>query len=111
MHITKEGSSRYASVRKSRLVGFPDRERLPWSYDAFADRYGRDVIEGVSIPVAVAAKEVVAEIERLLAIVKLPEGWADKVLTAAGAGAWSELSAEQADKSLAYLNQKIVAGA
>ena len=111
LHITKEGSSRYASVRKSRLVGFPDRERLPWSYDAFADRYGRDVIEGVSIPVAVAAKEVVAEIERLLAIVKLPEGWADKVLTAAGAGAWSELSAEQADKSLAYLNQKIVAGA
>jgi hypothetical protein len=110
LHITKEGNSRWAKVRKSRLLGFPDMTRFAWSYDEFAERYGRDVIEGASVPLVFAEPAVVDEIQRLLAIVKLPDGWVDKVLTAAGASSFAELTAEQANKSLAYLNDKITKG-
>lgn len=107
LHIIKQGPSRYAKVRKTRLIGFPDGDRFDWNYDTFADRYGREIIEGEVKPIVLASPSVVAEIERLVETVKLAEGWTEKTLTAAGAEAWSELTEEQADKVLAFLNDKL----
>lgn len=106
LHIAKEGTKRVATVRKSRLLGFPDASRFDWTYDEFANRYGRDVIEGASKPVELANAETVSEIMRLIGVMKL-DAWADKVLGAANVASFSELSTEQADKSLAYLNDKM----
>lgn len=111
LHITKEGPSRWAKVRKSRLVGFPDADRFQWSYDTFADRYGRGVIEGESVPVVFTTPEVAAEITRLVGVVNLKQGWAEKVLAAAGAERWTELTADQADKALGYLNERLLGAA
>ena len=91
LHITKEGASRYAKVRKSRLLQFPDTERFPWSYDEFANRYGRDVIEAEAVPITLATPEQVAEAKRLLDTVKMPDGWAEKCLEKADADDWSEV--------------------
>lgn len=109
LHITKEGSSRYATVRKTRLLGFPDGERFPWSYDEFAQRFGREAIEGASEPITLASAETVTEIERLVAVMNRQD-WSAKVLTAANATTWAETTSEQAEKSLAYLNDQITKG-
>ena len=45
LNIIKTGSTRRALVRKSRLTGFPDSDTFKWSYEEFASRYGRDVME------------------------------------------------------------------
>lgn len=106
LHITKEGAGRYATVRKTRLLGFPDAARFPWTYDEFANRYGRDVIEGASQPVTLADPATIAEIARLVTLLNRDD-WAKKVLGVANAETWAEMSSDQAEKSLAWLNEQI----
>lgn len=95
LNIVKVGGTRKAFVRKSRLESFPDGSSFEWSYEAFADKYGRDVIEGNSKPVALATPEQVAEIQRLIKLVKLPEGTVDKWLTAAKASCFAEMDEDK----------------
>jgi hypothetical protein len=106
LHITKQGPSRYATVRKTRLTGFPDGDRFQWSYAEFANRYGRDVIEKEAAPVVLANADQVAEIDRLLGIVTMPDGWLGKCLTAAGVDALEELDAERADKMINAIKER-----
>ncbi len=107
LRISKEGQGRYATVRKTRLVGFPDASRFPWSYSEFASRYGQDVIEADSTPLDMANPIDVAEIERLLTIVKMPEGWIEKALAKANADSFAEMSSEHAGKVIAFLNDRL----
>lgn len=106
LHITKQGPSRYASVRKTRLTGFRDGDRFQWSYPEFASRYGRDVIEKEAAPVVLANEDQVAEIARLVDLLKLPDGWLEKQLTAAGVDALAEMDAEKADKMINALKER-----
>lgn len=105
--VTKQGSSRYGVIRKSRLVGFPDRDRFPLSYEEFAVRYGKDVIEKDVAVITLASSEQVAEINRLASVIKMSEEEKTKWLTKASASDWNELSAEQAEKAIKALNDKI----
>jgi len=43
--LQKEGKKRFATVVKTRLVSFPDETKFEWSYDALAERYGRERLE------------------------------------------------------------------
>lgn len=106
LHITKQGASRYAGVRKSRLSAFPDGERFPWSYDDFAARYGRDVIEKAAAPVEIATPEQTAEARRLLEAVKMPDGWLEKCLTAAGVDALEEMDAARMGKLINAMKER-----
>jgi hypothetical protein len=106
LHITKQGSSRYAQVRKSRLTGFPDSTRFPWSYAEFAERYGRDVIEKAAKPVELATPEQIAEAERLLDTVKMPDGWLEKCLSAASVDALAELDTDKIDKLINAMKER-----
>lgn len=103
LHITKQGPSRIARVRKSRLLGFQEGTALPWSYSDFADRYGRDVIEGAVKQLVVATPEQMAEINRLLGLVKLPEGQVEKWLTAAGVAEWAEMDTDRVASAITHL--------
>lgn len=107
LHAQKRGTSRVAVVRKSRLLGFPDLETFPLEYADFASRYGKDFIESDTKPIVLATPEQVAEITRLLGIVKVSESEVEKVLTKAGADGWNELSTEQAAATVAWLSKKI----
>jgi hypothetical protein len=106
LHITKQAASRFATVKKTRLLGFPDGEKFPWSYDEFAKKFGRDVIEKAAAPVELASAEQVAEAERLLAAVKMSDGWKDKILAAAGVDAVAELTGEQISKMIKAMKEK-----
>lgn len=107
LEIFKQGPSRKARVRKSRLLGFPEAEVFDWSYAAFSERYGRDVIESASKPIVLATAEQVSEIERLLSIVKIDEAVIEKWKTKAGAESFSEFSEEQASGVVSFLNKAI----
>ena len=95
LNITKEGPARFARVRKSRLTQFPDAARFPWSYDDFADRYGRDIIEAEVKALVLATPEQVAEMQRLLGIIKTKDGWEQKYLADNDAANWAEIPADK----------------
>lgn len=107
LQLTKEGPSRYARVRKSRLLGFPESDRFLLDYPAFAERYGKDIIERETKVITLATAEQVAEITRLLDAVKLKEGELDKLLTKAKADTIADLSTEQAAGTINWLKGKI----
>lgn len=107
LEITKAGPARKAKVRKSRLLGFPDAESFEWSYLKFAERYGKDIIEAASTQIVLATPEQVAEIERLLALVKIPESDIEKWKAKAGAENFSEFTTEQAAGVIKSLTSKL----
>lgn len=111
MRISKIGSGdkamRFANIGKSRLTGFPEGERFDWSYETFAERYGRDVIEKVAKPVVLATPDQVAEVLKLLEVVKQPEGWVEKCFTKAGVDGWGEMDSETITKCTEFLKGRM----
>lgn len=115
LRVTKAGPGvRRAQVDKSRLTGFPEFSEFylqeagkDVGYKNFAERYGKDFLESASVPVVLATPEQVAEIERFVTLLKLDADEIEKVLTKANADAWSELTTEQAAKTLVWLKAKI----
>lgn len=111
MRISKLGAGkdarRFANVGKSRLTGFPEGDKFDWSYPAFAERYGKDVIEKDVVPVILASAEEIAEMTHLLGVVKLPDGTLDKWLLKAGAEDLDEMSSETIQSCIAHLKGKL----
>lgn len=108
LRIEKRGKSRYAVIRKSRLTGFPEGESFPSEYAEFGKRYGKDYIEAQVSQVVLATPEQVAEIERLLGLVKVDEKDVARVLSKANADAWGELNTTQAESTINWLRKKII---
>lgn len=111
LNIIKSGPARTARVRKSRLLAFPDALTFPWSYKDFAKLYGEEVIQKQSTQITLATDEQIAEINRLLSVVKLPDGQVDKWLSAAQVDSWADMSTERIAKAIdhikkTYLNTK-----
>ena len=88
-------------VTKTRLQGFPDGEVFDLSYTAFAERYGKDVIEAESQPVAMATAEQVKQYSALLSAVKVDQKILDKWEDNGGP---EDLSADDLEKRIAYLS-------
>lgn len=80
LHITKQGPSRRARVRKTRLLEFPDGDSFGWSYDEFADLYGRDIMEASAKVINVASAEQIADLADLMDRVRMPDDWLSKCL-------------------------------
>lgn len=109
LRIARVASSRYAYIGKSRLPSFPEGENFPWSYEEFSARYGRDVIEKAATPLTLATPEQVAELHRLLGVVKMPDDWAEKIFKKAGVEAWDEMDTDKLDACLKLLKERIEA--
>ena len=107
LRAEKRGNSRVATVKKSRLLGFPEGETFELDYAEFAKRYGKDFIEAAPKPIVLASEDQVNEIHRLLSVVKVPAEEAEKILAKAGAESWAELNEEQASKTIQWLLKKI----
>jgi hypothetical protein len=107
LRIAKIGSSRYAYIGKSRLPSFPEGENFPWSYETFAERYGQSVIEKEAQPLELATEEQLAELERLMGIVKMSEDWPAKMFKAAGVEEWKEMDSDKIGKCIGLLKGKL----
>jgi hypothetical protein len=99
-----------AIVYKTRLAGFPDQETFSLDYEEFSKRYGRENIESNVNPITIASDEDVEEIERMVTLLKITPEETTKVLTKAGADNWNELTADQAAKTIEWLNGKLKGG-
>lgn len=109
INLQKIGPRRIGKVGKSRLLSFPEATTFDFTFPEFAERYGREVIDAESKPLILATPEQVAEIERLLNTVKLPDGQADKWLSAASAETWAEVDEDKAAKVIGALKAKMAA--
>ncbi len=107
LNVQKRGASRIARVTKSRLTGFPDADTFELSYDGFASRYGRDVIEKESAPVTVASADQVAELARLLEAVKMPDGWLAKCLERANVERAEDMDADKIEKLIIAVKERL----
>jgi hypothetical protein len=112
LRVIRRGNSYPAIgiVHKSRLLGFPQAETFGLEYDVFAERYGKNFIEGATKVLTLAAPEQIQEIIRLVELLKVSPDECEKVLTKAGADKWDELTVEQAGKTLSWLNKKLTGG-
>lgn len=107
LQITKRGPQRMAAVKKSRLLGFPESEQFKLDYPEFADRYGKDIIEKAAKLITLASVEQVAEINRLVELLKVDAATTDKWLEKANAENFSEFNTDQAAKIITSLKSKI----
>ncbi len=110
LRISKIGSGdnakRFAHIGKSRLASFPEGQRFDWTYNDFAERYGRDIIETAAHQIVLATPEQIAELDRLLEIVK-SDGLAAKWFKAAEVDSFEEMTTEQVEKCITYLKGKL----
>lgn len=119
LHVRALGKdSREAVVWKTRMVGFPLGDRFylqqngkDVAYANFVERYNRDAIEAEVKPIVLATREQVAEITRLMEIVKVPEKTVEKWFTAAKAEAFTEFTDVQAAGVLKYLGEQLAPAA
>lgn len=107
LQILKEGESRKAFVKKSRLKEFTDASRFEWSYAEFVKKFGSAKMEAQATQVTLASAEQVAEINRLLDTVKPPDGEVEKWFKKANVEAFTEMDADKIQKCIDLLNAKL----
>ena len=107
LQIAKQGTSRKAKVKKSRLTGFPDADTFDWSYGEFAKRYGKDIIEKAGKSIVLASAEQVSEVKRLVDLLKVSEDDLAKAFTKYGVAAFEEMDSDTIDKVITGLRSKL----
>ena len=95
----RETGKRTATIRKSRIKTLPVDDTFEFSYDAIAERYGRDVLERS----AVAIDPRVLELGDLLAAREDGDDIEAKILKAKGVGSIKELSPTDIGKAIEWL--------
>jgi hypothetical protein len=106
LNIIKAGPNRLARIRKTRLTGFPDASTFPWSYAEFSQRYGKDIIEKQAKAIELATPEQIAELNRLLDTIKLPDGLTDKWLNAANAESFADMDKDKLEACIQAVKTK-----
>lgn len=107
LNIQKTGPRRFAKVSKSRLEGFEEGTTFDLSYEEFARRYGKDVIERDTVKLALATDGQLAEIAKLISIVKLDEANKQDKWIIENATNMAEVEAEKVAKIITHLKQKV----
>lgn len=115
LHLIRQGKSpqapRVAMVTKTRLSTFPDQSTFEWSYDEFATRYGREILERESAAVEMATEAQVIAISNLTQKVNLPEGTVEKWWKKAKVDSWEDMPAETVAKCIEFIQSEYLAPA
>lgn len=106
LRIVKEGESRKAYVKKSRLKEFPDGSKFDWSYNEFSKKFGKQVLEADAKQIILATPEQVKELNDLLEVIKMPDGDTDKWLKKANVETFSEMNSDQISACINFLKNK-----
>lgn len=109
MQAQKRGPQRVAVVKKSRISAFPDGDSFALDYAEFAARHGREAVESEAGTITLALPEQVAEVIKLLDIVKVADADIQKGFDKAGVTTWAEMTTEQITVWQNFLKKKIAA--
>lgn len=107
IRVELRGSQSYAIVNDSRHEKFPKLDSFLWNYEEFANRYGREVLEGKSKNIELASPEQLERLNLLLEVVKVPESEIEKWFDAAKVESWAEMDAARIEKAINYLQGRI----
>ena len=105
--VDKRNNVRHAIIKKSRIEAFKEGEQFPFSYDAIADMYGREILEKDAVPQLLATLEQVNEINRLIDLLKVPSETVQKWLDKNESNDWGEMKAEIVQKYIGSLLNKL----
>ncbi len=107
--LERRGTGRKAITVKERAeVGcnkFP--EEFDWDYESFLKFYGKEIIERESVPVPMATKEQVSRINVLINHINVEDEVVNKWFNKAGVDKFDEMTSEQIEKCLKYLDKKV----
>lgn len=109
IQAVKRGPQRMALVKKSRITAFPDGETFPLEYAEFAARHGKEAVEAGAGTITLALPEQVAEVTKLLEIVKVSEADIQKGFDKAGVSTWAEMTTDQIAVWQNFLKKRIAA--
>jgi hypothetical protein len=98
---------RTGTVHKTRIETFPDGETFPWSWEEITQRYPTELLMKEAATVALASFEQVAELKRLLEVVRLPEGTAEKWLAKANAEDWDDMPSDVIGKCIEHVRGRL----
>jgi len=89
------------------LVGqkFPDS--FEWSYDNFANFYGRENLERKAVPVVMATDKQVARVKQLVEALRIEETETAKWFSKAKVEDWDEMTSETIGKTITFLENKL----
>lgn len=107
LNIIKTGDSRRAIVKKSRLLEFKDADSFDWSYENFANKYGKEIIEAKGKVTVLSTPEQITELKALMEVVKLPDDQCEKWFKAAGVASFEEMDEDKMLKIIGYVKSKL----
>ena len=107
VQVVKQGNSRYAIVKKSRLIPFEDGSRFPLEYGEFAARHGKEAVESVAGTITLALPAQITEVQHLLEIVKISDADVQKGFDKVGVSDWKEMTTEQIGAWQKYLKGRL----
>ena len=84
---------------------FPDS--FEWSYENFANFYGRDILERESTPMAMATDEQVSRAKKLVDVLRVEETEVAKWFSKAKVEDWDEMGFETIGKVITFLENKL----
>ena len=107
IEIQKRGVERYGVVKKTRIANFDELESFVFSYDAFAEKYGAGILEKDASPQVLSNPEQVAELCRLIDLLKIDEATTKRWLDKAQASKFEEMESQHIEKCIAMLDKKL----
>jgi hypothetical protein len=107
IEVQKLGKERSFVVKKSRVGSFAEGMEFPLEYQKFCELYGAEVIKAAVQPLVMATVAQVAEIKRLVELVRLDPEIIEKWLKKAGAEDFDEMSSDQINKCISFVKAKL----
>jgi hypothetical protein len=107
LNIKKAGNTRTAYVTKTRIESFPDGEGFFWNYEEFAQRYGKEIIEGEVKQIILATPEQLEKMKQLLQSWKSPDDWEEKAFAKAKCDSWEEMESSKIEVFINFIENKL----
>lgn len=104
--IQKRGKERIAITKKSRIESIPDGESFAFSYQEIADRYGKEILERDAVPVEMATKEQLQQLQQLIIEHKISPEVKQKWLDKSNSQNLGEMPKESIQKCIDFLLSK-----
>jgi len=107
LRVVRRGTLRKSIVMKTHMEQFPHLSEFDWTFDKFAEIYGRETIFGEVKPLVLATPEQVATLTELIDTIKVDQAVLDKWKVAAGAETWSDMTSDVIQKCIENLKGKL----
>lgn len=94
-------------IRKSRIDELPKDQSYPVSYDKFAEVYGKEIVEGATIPAKMADEKQINRVKELIEVLNIDKEQIAKWFKKVDVEEWEEMTADNIESLIVSLNKKI----